>query len=146
MLNGLYYAHSGTRWLVVLAAVVALVFMVFSLIRNREQDGLTRGIMVTFSSLVGLQWVLGLVYYLMFGMQYNDYTVRNQEVHAAVMTGVVLVAHLYLPFRRRASTRTYYMASIGVIVLTAILIYVGVATLAGDLPRWSMSPYYVPGA
>lgn len=145
MLNGLYYAHSGLRWLVVLAILVALGFMVYSLAVRRERDRLTRLVMTTFSSLVGLQWVLGMLYYVVYGNYINNFSLPYQVNHAAIMTGTVLVAHLYMPFRRRDNNTLYYGVSIGVVVLTTVFIVWGVAALApggGLFPvaRWSFAP------
>ncbi len=150
MLNGLYYAHSGLRWLVVLAVLVALGFMIFSLMTRREQDRVTRLVMLVFSSLVGLQWVLGMLYYVVVGSSLNNWNLRNQATHAAIMTGAVIVAHLYLPFRRRASNPVYYAASIGVVLLTTIFIVWGVAALlpgGGVFPadRWGFASMYPLG-
>lgn len=147
MLNGLYYAHSGLRWLLVLAVLVALVFMIYSLVTQREQDRITRIVMLTFSSLVGLQWVLGMLYYVVIGTQMNQWNLRNQATHAAVMTGALVVAHLYLPFRRRASNRVYYAASVAVVLVTTVFIVWGVATLlpgGGLFPmdRWGFEARY----
>jgi FtsH-binding integral membrane protein len=147
MLNGLYYAHSGLRWLVVLAILVALVFIIYSLAVRRERDRITRIIMTTFSSLVGLQWVFGLLYYVTVGTSFNEWNLRNQATHAAIMTGAVVVAHLYMPFRRRDDNQVYYLASIGAIVLATVFIVWGVAALlpgGGLFPadRWSFSPMY----
>lgn len=144
MLPMLYYTHSGTRWLVVLATLVALGFMLYSLITNREQDRVTRVIMLTFSSLVGLQWVIGLFFYLVYGNARNDYTLTSWVEHATYMTIVVIVAHLYIPFRKRASTRNYYIASLIVILAVVGLIYFGVGVLGGGMARWSFQPLFAP--
>lgn len=130
MLTFLYYAHSGTRWLVVLATIVALGFMIFSLATSRKQDSATRIIMSTFSSLIGLQWILGLFYYLVYGNAVSSFTIMHQVEHATTMTIVVLAAHMYLPFRKRAkSDRNYYIASIVVILVVLVLVYLGVQVL-----------------
>lgn len=138
MLEFLYYAHSGTRWLVVLATVVALGFMLTSLITNRPQDKISRIVMSAFSSLVGLQWILGLFYYLVFGTAVSSYTIPHQIEHATTMTLVVIAAHMYLPFRKRAkSDRNYYIVSLVVIAVVLLLVYAGVARLPQG---WSMAP------
>ena len=140
MINGLYYAHSGTRWLVVLALVVALGFMIYSLVTNREQDRITRIVMLAFSSLVGLQWVIGILYYLLYGNAINNYTRAGWTLHVSTMTIALVAAHLYIPFRKRASTRTYYIASTVVIAGNAALIYYGVSVLLGPVAsRWSFA-------
>ena len=150
MLNFLYYAHSGLRWILVLAVLAALGFMIFSLVTKREQDRATRIIMVTFSSLVGVQWVLGMLYYVVIGSNFGEWNLRNQATHAAVMTGALVVAHLYLPFRKRASNQIYYAASVGVVIVTTVFLVWGVATLlpgGGLFPadRWSFAPNYTLG-
>ncbi len=146
MINGLYYAHSGTRWLVVLAIVIAFGFMLYSLVTNREQDRITRFVMLSFSSLVGLQWVIGILYYLLYGNAINNYTRVGWTVHVTTMTIALLAAHLYLPFRKRAGTRTYYIASTVVILVTTALIVYGVSVLTGTMAsRWSFEPQYAPG-
>ena len=150
MLNFLYYAHSGLRWILVLAVLAALGFMIFSLVTKREQDRATRIIMVTFSSLVGVQWVLGMLYYVVIGSNFGEWNLRNQATHAAVMTGALVVAHLYLPFRKRASNQIYYAASVGIVIVTSVFLVWGVATLlpgGGLFPadRWSFAPNYTLG-
>jgi hypothetical protein len=44
------------------------------------------------------------------------------------MTVALVVAHLYLAFRRR-DDQTRYVASLVVIIVTAIIVFVGVARL-----------------
>jgi glucose uptake protein GlcU len=141
----LYFTHSGARWLVVLAIVIALGYMLYSLVTNREQSRITRIVMVTFSSLVGLQWIIGLVYYLLYGNQLGSYTRTGWTLHLTSMTVALITAHLYLPFRRRASTRTYYIASVAVLVVTSALIWYGVAVLLGTVgSRWQFGGLYPP--
>ncbi len=145
MLNGLYYTHSGTRWLLVLAIIVALGFMAYSLFTRREQDRITRIVMLSFSSLVGLQWVVGLLYYLSYGGALGDYSRQGWTLHLTTMTVALVSAHLYLPFRRRAGTRTYYIASLVVLLVTTGLIVYGVSALLGTTAsRWSFAPLYPP--
>ncbi|MFZ4814647.1 MAG: hypothetical protein ACOYL5_08935 [Phototrophicaceae bacterium] len=148
MTRMLFYTHSGTRWLVLLAAAVALGFMLFSLIRNREQDRFTRLVMVIFSSLVGIQWLVGVILVIV----YNNLNRTWQGYwtwHLGIMTAALIVAHLYLPARRRASTRTYYLVSLAVIVGFAVLVVWGVSVLPPNelfaAARWSMRPIMAPG-
>lgn len=142
MANGLYYTHSGTRWVVVVALAVAFVFMVYSLVTNREQDRITRIVMLSFSSLVGLQWIVGMAYYLVYGSIIQNYSRADWVGHLTIMTVALVAAHLYLPVRRRASTRNYYIASLAVLVVVALLIVWGVSFLQGQ--RWSFAPLYPP--
>lgn len=119
----LFQAHSGLRWLVVLATVVAIIAILIGLLQNRPYETFARRPMLIFSSLVGLQWLLGVILLLVYGT-YTQY----QLEHAATLTIALIVAHLYLPFRRQADQRRY-VASLVVILVTLLLVYVGVARL-----------------
>jgi len=143
VVTGLYYAHTGMRWLVILAIIVALGFMIYSLVTNREQDRFTRIVMVFFSASIGIQWVLGLLYYLIYAGAANDFGRGTWVAHLSTMTLAMLVSGLYAPARRRASTRTFYIACIGVLVVVTILIVLGVSFLGG-VGRWSFSPQNPP--
>ena len=145
MANILYYTHTGTRWLVVLAIVFALGFMIYSLVTKREQDRVTRIAMLAFSSLIGIQWIVGILYYLTYGNLINNYTRTGWTLHLTVMTIALVTAHLYLPFRRTMGNRGYYIASLVVVVLTSGLIIYGTSALLGTLAsRWSLMPLYPP--
>jgi hypothetical protein len=115
--------HSGVRWLVVLATVVAIIAILIGLLQRRDYQTFARRWMSIFSSLVGLQWLIGVVLIIVKG-QYLSF----QWEHAAIMTVALVVAHLYLAFRRR-DDQTRYVASLVVIIVTAIIVFVGVARL-----------------
>ncbi|MEL6149011.1 MAG: hypothetical protein AAFV33_14965 [Chloroflexota bacterium] len=143
MTTGLYYAHSGTRWLVVLSIIVALGFMIYSLATKREQDRVTRIVMGVFSALIGIQWVLGLLYYLLYGNLINNYSRADWVAHLTTMTVAMIVAPLYVSFRKRASTRVFYIASIVILLVVSGLIVYGVSFLGGGA-RWSFAPQNPP--
>lgn len=143
MANVLYYLHSGTRWLVVAAIIAALGFMIYSLVTNRQQDRATRIIMIVFSGFMGLQWIIGLLLFLVYGSSIDNYNRPGWANHLTTMTVALIAAHMYIPFRRRAGARTYYIASIVVLLVTTILIIYGVSFLIGQ-GRWSFAPLYPP--
>lgn len=116
-------AHSGVRWLVVLATLVALVVVLIGWLQSRDYEAFARRFMTVFSSLVGLQWALGLILIIVLG-QFTSYQIE----HAVTMTLAVVAAHLYLPFKRRPDS-TRYVASLAVILVTLAIVYVGVARL-----------------
>jgi hypothetical protein len=57
-MNGLYHAHSGLRYLVLLAGVVALIAFVYGLITRRPVRGAS-GYTAAFTGLLDLQLLLG---------------------------------------------------------------------------------------
>lgn len=125
--NILFQAHSGVRWLVILATVVAVVALIIGLTQKRPFDTFAKRFMTIFTRVIEVQWLLGLIVLIALGIpQGTEY----RWGHLAVTTVAVVVAHLYLPFRRQPDDRRY-LISIGVIVLTLVLVYVGVAALPG---------------
>ena len=141
MLTLLFYLHSGVRWLVVLAMIVALGWMIFSFIRRRDLDRVTRTIMATFGTLVAIQWLLGIILFLVYSLASGDMQLY-WATHFTFMTLVFIVAHLHIAARRFASTQNYYVISIVIILVVIVLIYFGVATLPGD--RWQLISSYAP--
>ena len=59
MLNGLLYAHSGLRYLVLLAGVVALLYSLFAVLTARPYDRRIRRVAGAFAGLLHLQILLG---------------------------------------------------------------------------------------
>lgn len=61
MSNGLFYAHSGLRYLVLLAGVVCLAYSLFAVLTRRPYDRVIRRIAGAFAGLLHLQVLLGFV-------------------------------------------------------------------------------------
>jgi hypothetical protein len=122
MENMLFHAHSGLRWLVMLMTVVAFVYLLVGAIQSKPFDKLTHRVVVIWSSLFGLQWLLGLVLFIVMGS-----TTERLE-HMVTMTIALAVAHAYVPLKKRPDATRYYgiLASILVVL---VLIYMGVQRL-----------------
>jgi hypothetical protein len=116
--------HSWVRWLVVIVTAAAFVYALYGLATRREYDKNATLIMRIFSSLIGVQWLLGLILFVMRGQFSNPSYIE----HATTMTGVVIIAHLYLPFKKRPSM-TRYGIMLAVVVVVSVLVFVGVARL-----------------
>ncbi len=122
----LFQAHSGVRWLVVLATVVAIIAILIGLFQNRPYDGFAKRFMTIFVRAVEIQWLLGLIVLIAFGVEGAGY----RWGHAALMTVAVVVAHLDMPFRRRPDN-VRYLVSLAVIIVTLVIVFAGVAALPG---------------
>lgn len=59
-LNGLYYAHSGLRYLILLAGVAAIVYGILAIIDSRPYDKWMTRLGAGFAGLMHLQLLLGL--------------------------------------------------------------------------------------
>jgi hypothetical protein len=127
----LCFTHSGLRWLVVLAMLVALVWLLIGYLRQQAYSNGTRITMTVYSSAVGLQWLVGVVYFVVYGLN-----VGYRWGHAVLMTLALVVAHLHVMVKKRPDN-TRYIFGIGSIILVGVLIWLGVASL--PLAGWSFS-------
>jgi len=59
-LNGLFYAHSGLRYLILLVGIVVILYAVVGLMRSRPHDRKMTGLASAFAGLIHLQVLLGL--------------------------------------------------------------------------------------
>lgn len=128
--------HGHTRWLAVLAVVVAALYALYGALARKAYDALAVRIMTVFSSVVGLQWVLGL---LVFVTQFSaSISSGYRWEHAVTGTLSLAVAHAHFSMKRKASADTpnpaFFWRALLIIGVTMALIFVGVARLPGD--RW----------
>jgi predicted MFS family arabinose efflux permease len=127
MENFILQAHSGIRWLVVVATLVALVWLAYGLLRSRAYDKTTQRVMTVFSSLVGAQWLLGIILFVVLG-GYSMDTFGYRYEHAGTMSLVLVAAHIHMMLKKRED-RVRYIGGLISIVAAIILVYAGVARL-----------------
>ncbi|HSH44805.1 MAG TPA: hypothetical protein VK966_03060, partial [Longimicrobiales bacterium] len=65
MTNILFHAHSGIRYLVLLAGVVALVYMLWNMTRSRPWNETGQTLLGVFVGVMDLQVLLGLILLLL---------------------------------------------------------------------------------
>lgn len=123
--------HGHTRWLVVLAVVVASVYMVYGALAQKAYDKLAYRVMTAFSSVIGLQWVLGLlVFVLLFA------NTRERWEHAFMNTVALAIAHAHFSMKKKVDATTpqpkLYWRALLIIGLTMGVVFVGVALLPGN--------------
>lgn len=122
----LFYAHSGLRWLVVVAALLALLVNLYTLLSRRiADDGLVRDTMRLWTISLDVQWLLGLILILVMGV-----FTRPQLEHAFANTLAVVVAHAYMAFRKRPN-QTRLIANAATIGIALLIIVIAVATVGG---------------
>lgn len=120
----LFNLHSGVRWLVVAVTVIALLKVLMGVVQKSKYDELTFRIMLAFSGLITVQWVIGLILLLVKG----DFDVNNRVEHAAIMTIAVGVSHMHMRFKLLPGALRHRI-SLAIIVITLVLVFVGVARL-----------------
>jgi hypothetical protein len=119
--------HSLLRWLIVVVAILAIVKHAIGLIQNRSYDRLTTVTMSTFSGMMDLQMLLGIVL-LTTGLS-PTYRIE----HAVTMILAVVVAHLPNVWKKKGD-RLRYRNGLLVLIGVAVLIGLGVSVLPGS--RW----------
>jgi multisubunit Na+/H+ antiporter MnhB subunit len=125
--------HSIVRWLIVIVGLIALVKFAIGWLRNGRFAGMDRGLSSGFSGLIDLQATLGLIFLLWSGLDGAGFPMFRIE-HMTTMIIAAVVAHL--PMRwKNAPDKVRFRNSFVVVLVTAVLIFVGVATLPGG--GWS---------
>ena len=122
-MNILYHAHSGLRYLVLLAALAALVALAYGLATGRAVRAAQR-LSTTFTGLLDLQILLGLG--LAFGGIFPDAVIGHlvcMVLAAAATHGSSIVG------RRSSSERSELAIRLGGIAVALLLIVVGIIAI-----------------
>jgi heme A synthase len=124
MITTLYMAHSGLRYMVLLAGILALVYFLVALSSRRPQERAGRILMAAFVGLVDLQVLLGLLL-VFLGIWYPALM-----GHLVLMVLAAAAAHAASVLARRAvdSQRAHATRLVGV-VLTLLLIAGGIMAI-----------------
>ncbi|HRF99445.1 MAG TPA: hypothetical protein PLZ51_29730, partial [Aggregatilineales bacterium] len=117
--------HSGVRWLVILMTVVAFAWLLVRYLQNQSYDKRTHGIVAGWAGLVGLQWIIGIIFILVLG----TYT-GTQWSHAGIMTVALAVAHTYVALKKRPD-KTRFVGGMASIIGVMVLVFVGVQMVNG---------------
>jgi heme A synthase len=115
--NALFHAHSGLRYLVLLAAVVAIVALAYALTTGRGVRP-AQWLATTFTALLDLQIVLGIA--LVFGGLFPDAVVG----HLALMLLAAVVVHGSSIIGNRSSSdrRELGIRLAGIVVALALIV------------------------
>jgi hypothetical protein len=131
LIVALGHTHSAVRWLVVGVTVVALVLLIWGLVGSRPYDKLVQRVMLAFTILITLQWLIGIVYFFVWGVM-----TRQQWEHAAVMTVAMALAHVNARFKN-APPAIRYRNSLLIVIAVLVLVFIGVALLPQG---WRLAP------
>ncbi|HVG43764.1 MAG TPA: hypothetical protein VM890_03510 [Longimicrobium sp.] len=128
MIDALFHAHSGLRYLVLLAAVVALVVQAMGVFGRRPYERPSRISMAAFTGLLDLQVVLGIAL-VALGCFYGALM-----GHLMMMVLAAAAAHGCSVFARKQADgrRAHTVALVGVVL--ALLLIVGGIGAIGRSP------------
>lgn len=133
-MNILYYAHSGLRYLVLLAALAALIALAYSVATGREMR-VARNLSTTFAGLLDVQVVIGIA--LVMGGIFPDAVTG----HLILMVFAVVVTHgAFLIGQQLANERRELGMRLLGIVLALALIVVGIMAIGRSVLGSSPPP------
>lgn len=123
MNNALYHAHSGLRYLVLLAGLIALLVCAYGLITRRPVRT-ARGFTAAFTGLLDLQIVLGL------GLFFGGIVYDALMGHVAMMLLAAVAAHGSAILAARATTeRQELVIRIAGVVIALACIVIGILAI-----------------
>ena len=117
-----FYMHSGIRYLVLLAALAALCYLVFGLATRRDFDKLAGALAGAYVGLMDVQVLLGILLYLLV----PSYPALLG--HVVMMLAAVTVGHAANVVNKRRDTKSYGVALVGV-ALSLVLILGGIMSI-----------------
>lgn len=120
----LFYSHSGVRWLVVAMTLVALAWLILLAVRSSAYTKTANTIMRIWSTLVGIQWALGVVLFIALGV----FDSAHRWEHAVTLTIALVTAHIHYMLKKRPD-RVRIIGGLVSVLVTLALVYVGVARL-----------------
>ena len=121
-----FYLHSGIRYLVLLAAVAALAYLLFGLATRRDFDKLAGALTGAYVGLLDLQVLIGVVLYLLVPSR------PALMGHAVMMLAAVTAGHVANIMNKRREQKSYSVAFGGVAV-SLLLVVAGIMAIGRPL-------------
>lgn len=126
-------AHSGLRWLIVIAAVAALILFGNGWLTKKYFPKPARILAAMYSGLLDAQVLLGIILLVYLGVKGGGFPLYRIE-HMVMMILAAVVAHLPRKWRDAAAD-IYHRNAFLTIIASLVLIYVAVALLPGGWNR-----------
>jgi hypothetical protein len=117
-----FYMHSGIRYLVLLAALAALAYLVYGMATRRPFDKLAGALSGAYVGLMDVQVLTGILLYLLV----PSYPMLLG--HVVMMLAAVSVAHVVNIMNKRREEKSFAVAFIGV-ALSLLLIVGGIMAI-----------------
>ena len=135
-MNFLFMLHSHFRWLLVIVLLIALIKFLFGWLAKSNYSKLDSAIFKIFSGFVDLQVLLGLIYLIWSGLAGMGFP-RFRLEHSFLMIIAAVLPHLAIRWKD-ATDSIRYRNGFLIILIIALLIFVGVVMLPGGIYRWTM--------
>jgi len=128
MLTGLLHAHSGLRYLVLLAGVAALIYSLYAVLTRRPYDRGVRVTAATFAGLLHLQILLG--FFIVVSGRFSAQLIGH--IFMMLLAAAAAQVPLSVLRRRPAEERTPMPHLVGT-VIALLMIWGGVLSIGRGL-------------
>jgi hypothetical protein len=125
--------HGDVRWVIVLVAAIALIRLIWGLVREKPYDRMTQRSVMAFSTVLDIEVLLGIVCFIWDGAKYGNWPQYRIE-HGITMLIALMIAHLSTRWRR-APAPIRFRNDLAAVSGTMLVILIGVARLPGP-DRW----------
>lgn len=132
------FIHSWNRWLLMAIAVISLIYFAWGWLQSHPWTKRGQTLLTIFSSLVGLQWVVGIILLIILGSM-TGFGVRHYWEHLVVQTIALAIAHIHMSWRRKEfPDKTRYQRGFLLIVGVLLLIVIGIIVLPSGI-QWQFT-------
>ncbi len=129
--NFLIMAHSGWRYIVLLALIIAIVKYLIGWLGNGKWSSFDASLNRFTPIAVDIQWLLGLLVWVMMSWWDNGDRARAWE-HPITMTVAVIVAHILAARVKKAETdKGKFKAGFWAYLITLVVIALGLYVILG---------------
>lgn len=123
-MNMLFHAHSGFRYLVLLAGLVALFYLTYGWVGRKPYTGAARTVTIVFVALLHLQVLLGVALFL----TWEYYPALIGHIVMMLLAATVATVASVMSKRAELARRKWGVAAMGVAV-TLLLIIGGITSI-----------------
>ena len=128
MFTGLFHAHSGLRYLVLMAGVLALAYALWGMVSKRPYDKGMRILGMSFAGLLHLQVLVG--FFLLVSGVFQPMLIGH--IFLLLMAAVVAQIPVSVMRRRPEGARSYSPHVVATVV-ALVLIWSGIASIGRGL-------------
>ena len=129
MINGLYEAHSGWRYIVIVFLVVALVKYLIGIAAKQEWKGLDEFLGRYTPIVIDIQWLLGIILWIV-QQRWNGVDPLASFEHPVVMTLALVAGHIgWSRARKATSSSAKFRAALVGFLIAGLLVALGVARI-----------------
>ncbi|MBT3187381.1 MAG: hypothetical protein HN736_06000 [Anaerolineae bacterium] len=123
----LLYAHSGLRWLIVLAAFLSILFFGYGWLAKKKNAKIARILPAAYSGLVDTQVLLGIIV-IILSLASGLSLARYKLEHISVMILVAVIGHLPARWSKSKKANLYRNTFLA-LLFSLVLVYLGVSVL-----------------